>query len=354
MIIVPEHLSKQIFVSHAATDTEIANKVVDLLNTAMGIDVHNSVFCSSLEGLKIPPGKDFTQYIKEQIQHPKIVLLLISQNYLASPFCLAEAGASWAMSHRIVPMLIPPTKYEDMKAVLVGVQALNVSDPSDWNEALTVFKAELGIDPNVNRWERKRDEKIAEIEALLQQQLTPPTVPSYKFQEVEAKLKDANEEITELESERARLEKLVEQIKVAKDAQEVARIELENLPSAETFDKLMHAARCALRPFKGAIWDAFYYFFRKDSLPLPPPGSLDSTERWGEIRKGVEDGYLIEKADENIALNEEDPGVKRAIGALSALRDFIRNTPDLAVPYKNEHDHQLDFGSRRFWQTNLQ
>src|SRR5438270_6014278 len=57
--------SKPIFISHAATDKAIADRVVDLLNTAMGIDVQNDVFCTSLEGLKIPPGKDFKDFVKD-------------------------------------------------------------------------------------------------------------------------------------------------------------------------------------------------------------------------------------------------------------------------------------------------
>jgi hypothetical protein len=85
--------SKSIFVSHAVADKEVADCVVDLLDTAMGIDVLKNVFCASPEGIKIPAGSDFKQFIKEQIQEPQIVLLLISQNYFASQFCLAELGA---------------------------------------------------------------------------------------------------------------------------------------------------------------------------------------------------------------------------------------------------------------------
>src|SRR5947207_2675047 len=125
---MPRNRSKAVFVSHAACDKAIADKVVDLLNTGMGIDVQNDVFCTSLEGLKIPAGEDFKNFIKVQIQEPKIVLLLIAQNYLASQFCLAELGASWAMSHRVIPILIPPIRFEDMKAVLSNVQSLAIDD----------------------------------------------------------------------------------------------------------------------------------------------------------------------------------------------------------------------------------
>ncbi len=215
---MPEIKSRPIFVSHAATDKAIAEKVVDLLNTGVAIDVQKDVFCTSLEGLKIPPGSDFKQFIKDQIQEPKLVLLLISQNYLASQFCLAEVGASWAMSHRIIPILVPPIVFSDMKAVLAGVNATRIDDPSDWNEALAIFKEVLGIDPNINRWERKRDEHIALIKGLLPQQPAPPVIPFSKFQELETQLADANAEIHELEVNNARCNETLEEIKALKDA----------------------------------------------------------------------------------------------------------------------------------------
>src|SRR4051812_38411593 len=108
---MPKKPSKRIFISHAVADREIAAKITDLLAIAMGIDVLKDVFCTSLEGMNIPMGKDFKDFIKSEIQNPKIVLILVSKSYTASQFCLAEAGASWAMSHRIIPIIIPPATY---------------------------------------------------------------------------------------------------------------------------------------------------------------------------------------------------------------------------------------------------
>ena len=88
-------------------------------------------------------------------------------------------------------------------------------------------------------------------------------------------------------------------------------------------------------------------------MPLPRQGVLDSEDRWGEIHRAVEDGYLIKKPDESILLNEDDPAIRKAVKALSALRGFINQTSELAEPYENKHGHQLDFASRRFWDTNL-
>jgi hypothetical protein len=296
---------------------------------------------------------DFKHFIKEQIQEPKIVILLISQNYLASQFCLAEVGASWAMSHRIIPILVPPIKYDDMKAVLAGVHALKIEDSADWNECLEIVKSVLAINPNTNRWERKRDEKIEEIKLLFPKQPAPPHVPISKLQDATTKLKEANEEIVELEGKILALEKLNQELKKAKDAKDVARIELENLPAAEAFHSLVEKAKDALSDFRGDIWDAFYHDFRGEGLPEVRPGYGNSEDRWDERRNAVEDGFFSETVGGEIVLNHGDPAIKEALGALGELRDFIALHPELESPYEQENGHQLDFTSKRFWKANL-
>lgn len=347
---MPKSTSKPIFVSHAVADRAIADKVVDLLSLGMGLDAHKQVFCSSLESLGIPPGQDFKQFIKEQIQEPKIVFLLTSQNYLASPFCLAEVGASWAMSHAIVPLLIPPLKFADMKAVLAGTQAGSIDDVSFWNEVLDVMKEALGIDPPTNRWNRKRDEKITEIKKLISKQPPVPTVPRAKFEELEKQLEEANDEIGDLENEIARLNGLVAKIKNAKDAKDVSRIELDGMPEAEAFDALMKAAKERMGPLPTVVCEALYYHFRNEPLEWPKYNSDDKTD---DIQRAVEKKFLQDDEERGLWVNEEDPKVGRAISALRDVEHFIDKHPDFAAAYEEEHDHQLMFSSRQFWDAHL-
>ncbi|WP_461256141.1 toll/interleukin-1 receptor domain-containing protein, partial [Treponema sp. R80B11-R83G3] len=96
--------SKEIFISHSSKNKSIADKLVDLIETGIGVSSDN-IFCSSLEGMGIPSGKNFINFIKEQITEPKIVILLLTQSYYKSIFCLCELGASWALSHNIIPII---------------------------------------------------------------------------------------------------------------------------------------------------------------------------------------------------------------------------------------------------------
>ena len=47
-------MSKEIFISHAVKDKDLADAFVDLMVTAMGISA-DDIFCSSLEGTRSPP-----------------------------------------------------------------------------------------------------------------------------------------------------------------------------------------------------------------------------------------------------------------------------------------------------------
>ncbi len=112
--------SKIIFISHAAANKDIADKLVDLLGMGIGIS-DSEIFCSSLEGLGVPSGTNFVEFIRQQIKEPKVVILLLTVDYFSSQFCLCELGAAWVLSHNIIPLLVKPLEFRDMKAVLVGI-----------------------------------------------------------------------------------------------------------------------------------------------------------------------------------------------------------------------------------------
>lgn len=341
--------SKPIFISHAVADKAIVEKVLDLLSLGMGLGPEH-VFCCSLESVGIQPGQDFKQFIKEQIQDPKLVFLLISQNYLASAFCLAEVGACWAMSHTIVPLLVPPLKFDDLKAVLTGTQAGKIDDPGYWNEVLEVTKETLQINPPTNRWERKRDEKIAEIKRLIPKQPAVPTVPLAKFNETKQRLDEANVEIQGNETEIERLNGLIAKIKSAKDADEVAAIEFEALPDAEAFATLLHRTKKALDAMPSVVGKALYYHMRRENMKWPPYASDDLT---GEIKTAIEEDFLEDMAEQGVRVNEDDPKVARAVDVLRELDDFIEKRPDFAATYRDKYDHQLLLANERFWKRHL-
>lgn len=344
--------SKPIFISHAAADKAIADEVVDLLNTAMQINVTEDVFCSSVYGCNIPPGVDFKRFIKEQIQTPKIVILLVSEQYLASAFCLAEAGASWAMSHRAIPLVVPPIKFSDLKAVLEGTQAGRINDPKFWNDVVEIFEAELAIKTRKNRWEEKRDQAIDRIDLALKRQKPPSVISVTRFQEVEARLEEANDELETAEAEIERLKKLNAAIKKAKDASEVAEIELESLPEFQQFEKLVASAKKALGPLPSVCTQALYDHCCGRNLEWP--SGFGNEDEIAAIRKAIDQSYLVDEEEQGVSVNEEDPKISRALDALRALERFLKKAEgEFEAAYVEQFDQLPRFTSQRFWDEHL-
>ena len=157
--------SKGLFISHAIKDRPIANALADLLHQ-FGLN-ESDIFCSSLEGMGIPEGKKFVDFIHEQIQNPKLVIQLLSSNYFESTFCVAELGACWGMNHQTFPILVPPSDYDDMNATLLGIQAAKLDSKRDLNNLKDLITKVFGKSLSTARWEIKRDEFLAALPRLL-------------------------------------------------------------------------------------------------------------------------------------------------------------------------------------------
>lgn len=84
-------MSKPVFISHAVANRELADRLVDLFETGVGIP-DGDIFCSSLQGMGIPSGVNFADFIRGQIRDPRVVVLVLSQEYFNSQFCVCELG----------------------------------------------------------------------------------------------------------------------------------------------------------------------------------------------------------------------------------------------------------------------
>ncbi len=77
------------FISHAVKDQKLVDALVDALTTS-GVASPDDIFCSSLEGMGIPRGQNFIDFIKGQLDRPRLVVIILSQNYYESAFCMCE------------------------------------------------------------------------------------------------------------------------------------------------------------------------------------------------------------------------------------------------------------------------
>lgn len=346
-------MGKAVFVSHAQKNRGIADKLVDLMETGIGI-TDSEIFCSSLEGLGIPSGLNFVDFIKRQIESPKVVILLLSKDYFKSQFCLAELGASWVLSHRIVPLLIPPLEYKDIKAVLTGIQLLKISDMSDLNQMQEDLVEAIGIKGKpFARWEAKRNSFIESISEELQTDDEDDHVSLDDHLKVK---NDYNEAVTEIEEMQVDLDKkneIIDALKNAKDKMEVEQIVSERLDEVEVFGDLLDAANKSLAALPEIVREAVFSHYRGETLAYPDFGEDYKRQ---QIREAEEKDYLL-NSDDGLSIIEEDPAIHNAMITLNRLKRFVESAEcdasDFVAYYENNYDHRLNFESRRFWDEHL-
>lgn len=344
---------KPLFISHAKANKELANKLVDLFETGIGI-LDNDIFCSSLEGLGVPSGTNFVEFIRQQIKEPKVVILLLTTEYFNSHFCLCELGASWALAHKIIPLLVEPLEYKDVKAVLTGIQVLKINDKNDLNTMQEELTNALGIEGKpFARWEVKRDKFLEEIEDYISSIEPPITISMEEYKELQKKYEDSIEELKRGEEELEKKKELIEKLKEAKDSEEVKEVFKESLNEIEIFDNLIKNAKVTLSKLPSIVREAIYYYFRDEELKRPGYGEDYRKE---DIRKAVEDDYLYDTGT-GVRIIENDPKIAKAIEKIRDLGSFIEKTKeeseDFFDYYMGKYDHQLNLYSRRFWDTHL-
>jgi len=171
-----------IFISHSHMDEDLAGNFVDLLNTGLGI-FPKDIFCSSTVGLGIPTGKNIIDFIKKKMGKSKIVIMLISKNFMDSPFCQNELGVVVFMGIDRFPILIPPvTHIEVVNKTMLTDRFSTIQKRGDLDDLAGKLTTIFRIDLNLPRWNRKRDDFLNKIDQILQgpprQSTTEPPIPA--------------------------------------------------------------------------------------------------------------------------------------------------------------------------------
>ncbi|CUX72207.1 MULTISPECIES: response regulator [Agrobacterium] len=190
-----------IFISHATADQALARLLVDFLKEAVGVP-ERTIFCSSLGGHDIPFASDFNQYIKNKIDEPALVIILMSAAYLERPFCLMELGATWVRSHQALPIVIPPVDYTDVTRTLGLTQSWEITKPEGLLKlrelivhALTEGSLEFR---SPQTWDEKRERWKQQLPKVLDLLPGRSLVERTILENAEARIENQDRELREL------------------------------------------------------------------------------------------------------------------------------------------------------------
>lgn len=158
----------KIFISHSSRDIAYVEPFVDLL-LSIGVP-EDSLFCSSLNGFKVPLNYEILDYLKKQFKDYDLkVFFFLSTNYYKSTICLMEMGAAWVLQQDYTSILLPEFDFSDVKGLVtnlrVGIKL--DSDPSELkgrlNEVREALMKEFSLTGTTNAWERQRDNFVNKL-----------------------------------------------------------------------------------------------------------------------------------------------------------------------------------------------
>jgi hypothetical protein len=132
----------KLFLSHAYLNKGLAEQFLLLVQDGLGF-APSDTFFSSREG-DIPNGSFFVERILTNLSEANAIVSLVSQAYNSSKFCLAELGAGLTLQMKgnaaFKSFFVPPFKYSDQDAALLGVQSGTVNEAT----SLNTFRTEIG------------------------------------------------------------------------------------------------------------------------------------------------------------------------------------------------------------------
>ncbi|EKS6739482.1 toll/interleukin-1 receptor domain-containing protein [Enterobacter kobei] len=344
-------MSKQIFISHAVNDKALADAFVDLLQTGLNLR-SDDVFCSSLEGLGIPAGENFIDHIKDQIQAPKLVVAIISRNYLSSQFCMCELGAAWAMSHKLLPLLVPPLQYQDVQGVLKATQLERIdnhNDLSQFAECLNDIFPSLNI--NIARWNVKAEKFTKNIPILISECAAPNTIPIVEYENLKKELLETRAALEEINDENEILSNKIKELALCKDASEVREVQKKFSSEEAQFDEYIEDCSSALDKLPRIVSLVLCRSFGTGTPVLIDPYKDDIASE--EANDAVSKQYLKVEG-KFYELNDDHPKIKKISAKLDKLERFLHDiSEDFITSFEDANDFPLSLDNREFWEWGL-
>lgn len=168
----------RLFISHSSKDQEAVQQFTEFLVLGMGIS-RNDLFCTSQSGT-LPTGQPFIEHIRHALSDCQQVLCFLTPNYLRSQFCLAELGAAWLQTGKVLPLVVHPLQYNDLRDTpLHGLQMLRQDRAEDlmtlYDELCNLHIAQSGQTAEFTRQLKRY------TSSLQQPQLIPVSPDGYYY-----------------------------------------------------------------------------------------------------------------------------------------------------------------------------
>src|SRR5271165_5094997 len=132
-----------IFISHSSKDAALAEGLIELLRTALGLAA-NQIRCTSVDGYRLPVGVNTESELREEVNAARVVVGLITPSSLASHFVIFELGARWGSGLFLAPLLAG-VEPNELSAPLGLLNALSANNEVQLHHLLKDLSRQLGL-----------------------------------------------------------------------------------------------------------------------------------------------------------------------------------------------------------------
>jgi len=250
------------------------------------------------------------------------------------------------LSKDFLPFVTPLAGFGDLKAVLKGIQALRIDEDTDLDEMRDKLNGIAASPTPTNRWSVKKREFLKKLPGIFKELPKPQVVTQAEFKKVSSERDGYVAEVSSLEEQLAKLTEKYKAVGKLKDKAEVNDLELKFSDENEKFEALEANVVQALKPLSREVEEALFYHFRDEEW--------HPSEDWnGRLDDDIQRGLLSADSD-GVSVNTDHPKIRPAMGALRRLQKFVRKaSSDFATAYEREHDDELDFSTRGFWERHI-
>ena len=350
-------MSKSIFISHSSKDKNIAKAIVDLIADGIGVP-EKEIFCSSVEGHKIPSGQDFLLYIKNEMEQPKIVILLLTRSYWKSEFCLCEMGAAWVKSHQIFPILVPPLNNNDLKAVLSTTQAFQIDDKFGYNDIRDYLSQELKLNEiSITKWEIRKQEFLDKLPNLINESVIPEEISIEKFLSLQSQFQKSQAELNKYQQENQNLHIYIKKLENLKNTDEVNTIKQElkitTTGTSEQFEAQVEQIKNQLQEitFEKEVSICILSKYYKQPYRVDHKArrtGFPNAESNGYIQIDLDDSGKIQ--DIKVLWNTKEMALlKQQLEELKKFLEEVQNIEELQFYVLEEYEVEVDPEIPRFW-----
>lgn len=342
-------MSKSIFISHAVKDKAFVNEFVNYLRLAANLTT-DDIFCCSFEEMGIQAGKYFADFIKNELKNSKVVISIITPNYLNSEFSLCELGATWIANIQFYPLIIPPLDYDDQEGVLKGLQTIKIEKKKKLTTMIQEITEICNTIYKTANAETKTEEFLAQLPTFLSYIPEPEICKKEDLEDIKKELESYKTEYKELQSENERLSKLIEELKSLKDKEDVDKTLLKDSPLEEKFNTLVENLTDILSDNSTMVnYLLFKDYQSSEGITSKQLRGFEPYER--ELQSEIENDFVIFDEDENTYyLNKDDFSIDKSIKALKTFEDSLGEFDSDEIDQLCEnYKIKMELSNKRFW-----